>query len=383
MLSQKHWANHNLRSVTISDTMRTKQELFPQVTKKNKADYIVSFWIDNKRYRYSNGLPIGLDLSPNLYPPLERYRQAEILCSAFTLAIRDGWRPSVLQEQVTTIHSIAKKTLRRKLLCDYSHTYKRDLIYTESKWSEYLKKVNLTQKPIKQLSVDVIKDFVYECSPSSSSMANLKRNISSLLRDELEANGVVLNFSKIKLPKSPQRLHKPLTDIRPLMGDIRQFNDNLFLCCLMTYTMLLRPHREVRCLSFGDFNSDFSQVSLSGSKVKSKRNRILPVPKGVRSEIIKRYQGVRNNNVFTLDNYCFNRDYFKTLWTRYKVKSCLLERDQTLYSFRHTGAIEVFEKTGSLIKLQQVMGHSDMKVSLTYLRGLEVKQLDVEDLPEL
>jgi len=28
------------------------------------------------------------------------------------------------------------------------------------------------------------------------------------------------------------------------------------------------------------------------------------------------------------------------------------------------------------------MGHSDMKVSLTYLRGLEVKQLDVRDLPE-
>ena len=32
-------------------------------------------------------------------------------------------------------------------------------------------------------------------------------------------------------------------------------------------------------------------------------------------------------------------------------------------------------------KLQQVMVHSDMKVSLTYLKGLEVKQLDVEDLP--
>jgi len=29
------------------------------------------------------------------------------------------------------------------------------------------------------------------------------------------------------------------------------------------------------------------------------------------------------------------------------------------------------------------MGHSDMKVSLTYLRGLEVKQLNVEDLPNL
>jgi len=61
----------------------------------------------------------------------------------------------------------------------------------------------------------------------------------------------------------------------------------------------------------------------------------------------------------------------------------LLQTNQTLYSFRHTGAIKVFEKTGSLQKLQQVMGHSDMKVSLGYLRGLEIRQLNVEDLPEL
>ena len=34
-------------------------------------------------------------------------------------------------------------------------------------------------------------------------------------------------------------------------------------------------------------------------------------------------------------------------------------------------------KTGSLLKLQQVMGHSDMTVSLTYLRALEVKQYNL------
>ena len=48
---------------------------------------------------------------------------------------------------------------------------------------------------------------------------------------------------------------------------------------------------------------------------------------------------------------------------------------------RITGAIQVYEKTGSLTKLQQVMGHSSLQVSLTYLRGLEVKQLDAEDMP--
>ena len=79
----------------------------------------------------------------------------------------------------------------------------------------------------------------------------------------------------------------------------------------------------------------------------------------------------------------FSNDYFKGRWSAFKKQSLYLEPFQTFYSFRHTGAIKVFEKTGSLLKLQQVMGHSDMKVSLTYLRGLEVKQLDVLDLPEL
>jgi hypothetical protein len=35
----------------------------------------------------------------------------------------------------------------------------------------------------------------------------------------------------------------------------------------------------------------------------------------------------------------------------------------------------------SLTKLQQVMGHSSLQVSLTYLRGLEVKQLEIDDMP--
>ena len=53
------------------------------------------------------------------------------------------------------------------------------------------------------------------------------------------------------------------------------------------------------------------------------------------------------------------------------------------YTVRHTGAIKVYEKTGSLTVLQQVMGHADLKTSLTYLRGLEIQQLEVGQMPEL
>ena len=59
----------------------------------------------------------------------------------------------------------------------------------------------------------------------------------------------------------------------------------------------------------------------------------------------------------------------------------LPEQDQTKYSFRHSGAIETYKRTGSLSKLQKAMGHSSLTVSLTYLRGLEVSELEESDMP--
>jgi len=58
-----------------------------------------------------------------------------------------------------------------------------------------------------------------------------------------------------------------------------------------------------------------------------------------------------------------------------------LNKNQTLYSFRHSGAIEIYKRTGSLSKLQRAMGHSSLTVSLTYLRGLEVSELEESDMP--
>jgi integrase len=69
------------------------------------------------------------------------------------------------------------------------------------------------------------------------------------------------------------------------------------------------------------------------------------------------------------------------IWSRFKRHSNVLEQGQTLYSFRHSGAIEIFKRTGSITKLQKAMGHSSINVSLTYLRGLEIAELKEEDMP--
>ncbi len=43
--------------------------------------------------------------------------------------------------------------------------------------------------------------------------------------------------------------------------------------------------------------------------------------------------------------------------------------------------MEIYRRTGSLHKLQRAMGHSSLNVSLTYLRGLEVAELEESDMP--
>ena len=192
----------------------------------------------------------------------------------------------------------------------------------------------------------------------------------------LKSNPLRLVSSK----RTKAKLHKPFTNLREVLEEVKAYNFNLYLCCLMTYGCLLRPHREIRELTWGDFSDDLSQINLSGDRNKSGKNRIVPVPYYVQEELLKKNKDL---NIFTGTTQPYSEDYFKGLWTKFKKRSKTLEPDQTLYSFRHTGAIEIFKRSGSLHKLQRAMGHSSLNVSLTYLRGLEVAELKEEDMPKV
>lgn len=368
--------------------MNRCNELQPRVVRRSKNLYAVEFWFANRRFRYSTAKPLGKEHNPNRYPIEERAEKARVLCAVFTLSIAKGWRPQ--RGELSLIKTpngteLARQGLKRKSAQNLSKCYLKDLERTCRLWLRYCESAAIQALPMKDLSILNFRDFFSWSNVSASSLPNLKRNLSALLVEEAKAYGVNLPLSQIKVPKSIPTLHRPIKNITAILEDIQIFNSNLHLCCVMTYGMLLRPHKEIRCLKFSDFNSDFTIVSLSGNRVKSKQNRIVPVPEYIRELLLQRAAESEciDGNIFTLSSHAFNDDYFKTLWSRYKSQTALLSTDQTLYSFRHTGAIRVFEKSGSLATLQRVMGHSDMKVSLTYLRGLEVKQLDVEDLPKL
>ena len=347
----------------------------------------ISFFFNGKRYRYYNAKILNLDLQPNQCEDPEKQIKLHEMLIAFQNMLEKGWRPTdaikndveVKIENILLEHA-GQQALRQKLSVKYSSYYVRDLKKAASCIDNFVKIQQYRNLKFSEFDISKARELLRFTSDSSRVQFNFKIVYSALLGEMFEAYKLPNPFKSIKLKKKEEVLHKPIKDVKCTLEEISQYNIDLHVCCLITYGCLLRPHVEIRNLKWGDFADDMSYISLSGSRNKGKKNRIVPVPAFVR-EYLNR--GEDENNIFSKNPYAYNEDYFKTLWSRYKKNSKILKQHNTLYSFRHTGAIKVYEKTGDLTKLQQVMGHSTLQVTLTYLRGLEIKQLSVSDMPEL
>ena len=350
------------------------------VTRVSKNRFCITLRWSGAKYRYYNGDIIGVEGKPNLLPPKDRATAFNHLKRQFVNAIQRGWSPDQ-NWSISTKKENFKNPLRRaleiKLQSDYSYHYKKKLKWLVGNLEPFIKGKNLTP--------ELVSEYLSQPRWSPAMRNNLRSHFLSL-EPELKKLGYRGSIATIiKRQRVAEQLHKPIHNIGELLAEIERFDSNLHLCCLLAYGCLLRPHREIRLLTWGDFNQDLSAISLAGSRTKGKRNRIVPVAPFIRSVLILKRPAnwTRNLNIFSKNEKPYAMGYFSVLWTRFKEVSKLLEPDQTLYSLRHSAAIQVYEKTGSLTKLQQVMGHSSLQVSLTYLRGLEVKQLELADMPIL
>ena len=343
---------------------------YPKIKSDNKNRYYVVFYYNSKRYRLYNGSKINSNLYPNSYPLNKRYEIAQLLAAEVFKYISSGFS---IQNPIKLICKSDKQYLKlalcNKLKGQYSDKYKSMMKYVFDGFVAHLAYDKITFKEIK---------YYLDSFSSDTSYNTVKRHLNVLINEARRLGMKSNSMESIKTKKIKAKLHKPYKNVTLILNDISLFNNNLYLCCLITYGCLLRPHLEIRELTWSDFSDDLKYIHLSGNRNKSGRNRIVPVPTYVRDILVK---GEPHHNIFSGTPQPLNKDYFKTLWGCFKRQSNLLEEDQTLYSFRHSGAIDIFKRTGSITKLQKAMGHSSINVSLNYLRGLEIAELKEEDMP--
>ena len=253
--------------------MKIKTELNPKISESNKGVYSVYFWYKNKRFRYANASILGQEIYPNHLRYDQRSKEADLLCSAFELALRKGWRPKItskVEPKFKMIGQVALSVFEKKQKLDYSYSYIKDLGRVLNVWNKYLKKKRLYNAEASSLSADHILEFIEGQATSPRIRIYLKKNLSALLKVEMESLGVNLGFNRVSAPKPAEKLHKPINNVPQVLSEIADFNDRLYICSLLVYGLLLRPHREIRCLKRGDFNDDFTQISLDGNRLKSK-----------------------------------------------------------------------------------------------------------------
>lgn len=339
--------------------------------------FIISFYFEGKRYRYADGSPFGGDLKPNKAPVTARKHLAELLLLELLQALKNGWTPL---KSVVVPQTIGQHLEAYEINSSYSLKYQGELRITLQRLQRYISAIDLSNAPFDQLNERSCHDYLNQSTKTASSFNHERQRLGLILEAAYKLLSITNPIHTIPKKKIKQTLHKPISNLSDVFEELEAFNENLFLCCLLTYGCLLRPHREIRELTWGDFSDDLSTISLSGRRNKSGRNRLVPISPYIREYL---HPGVRTHNIFSASATPYNADYFKSLWTRFKKQSKLLEANQTLYSFRHTGAIEVYKKSKDVAVVQQVMGHASMQVTLGYLRNLEVPVLRVEDMPRL
>ena len=341
---------------------------YPKVCKRKDGKYYVDFKLNNKRYRLFSGRLIGSSLNPNSYPSKQRYSVTSTLAKqVYEFILLNDYSFSKPKSSIEFFDDLIEKKLNEPL----SDVYRKALkSYAVILRQELVKKGVITSSYIDSIPLR------YD---NNTSYNTIRRHINVLV-NHLHTNSFPIGLSRLKTRKQEEVLHSPIKDINELLNRVKEFNPNLYLCCLLTYGCLLRPHKEIRLLKWSDFSNDLSHITLSGNQVKSKRNRIVPVPNYIKEILIRRES---NLNIFSNNISPYNKGYFSLLWRRFKRLNPDIQGSVTIYSFRHTGALEIFKRTGSITKLQKAMGHSSIKVSLTYLRGLEVPELSEEDMPTL
>jgi integrase len=356
----------------------------------DKRSY-VCFYLDGKRMREYCGNNLQMNIFPNRAKNVrEKNSLLKRLRAELIKAVKADKYPvvtsvsssdSAVPDKVIGGDNFATEplldmALSRKLNSGLSFSYLRNLRGVVDKFRSFLSETEL-KADIRTLSTKRVQDFLDSFRSSGCHYMNKRRELGVILSMiSMEIERPLLMIQKTSTVKRKAKLHSiyEQDQLNKLLDFLQSREPNLYLCCLICYGCFLRPHQEIRNLRVSHIRKDCTEIHLSGTENKSGGIRIVYIPDYVRSVLLKTIDGLNDDhNIFTKRNYAYSMTYFHTRWQRLKkemLDRSLLLPMQTIYSFRHSAAVSVYRKTKDLNIIQKLMGHSDMVVTLKYLRGL-------------
>ena len=343
-----------------------------------QARAYINFYFNGKRIRIYNGKILNLKIYPNNSQSLKDRKR---LLNILLFELKDALRKNIfLSEETETKHlsiTVAlENALDSKLRSDLSSTYKRDLKNVFQQFMEFLDE-NEKSGSMDNIKANRIEAFLANYQSSGTYYMNKRRNLGVLFsaagRLIDQPNTTVAKTSKRKANSKLHKIYEP-EQLKAVLAYLKAHHQHLYLCCLITYGCFLRPHKEVRKLTVDHFKKNITEIHLSGSENKGKKVRVVYVPDYVRNELALLLPSLKaTDNIFSKNVNAYNEAYFNTAWTRCwkkMFKLGIVQKNHTVYSFRHTAAVNVYNRSKDVNLLKSLLGHSSILVTLKYLRGL-------------
>jgi integrase len=355
----------------------------------SKRSYVY-FFQGKKRIRIYQAAQFGKDCSPNLRKtPKSRLRELILLEDIVVTELKKGWLPG---QKKCYVGDVLESMLTELLSSSYSKKYIRDTSIVSMEFLTYCREQDLIHNEMEVIIPSIVETFLTRFNSSSAYYAIKRRTLSAVFSKIVQRGIMKANPVKGTSTRRVEAVHNQAFTEKQLevcLTTIRASSDNLYLCVLFVYCMLLRPHREVRLLKRSNFNEELTILTLSGEENKSKRIRSIPIPENIRMILLA--NGVSSLpdefNIFTKELIPLNECYFSTSWGRIKaklVRSGVLTSNHTLYSFRHSAVCSVFRRDKDLHLVQRLCSHQSMMTSLKYLRSLGMEQVGtLDELPQL
>lgn len=269
-----------------------------------------------------------------------------------------------------------RQALEKKMTSDLSRKHKDNLRHLYNHFMLFLGPEG-REVSIKDLTTSQIEAFLHRYDSSGTNYMNKRRELSVLFNTAarlIDEKLLTVKSTESRKIKAKLNLAYEKEQLKPVLSFIKANHENLYRCCLLTYGCFLRPHEEIRLLTKGHFKGGNSEIHLAGDENKGGKVRVVYVPDYVREEIEPVLEDLkREDNIFSLCKRPFNETYFSKQWSRQKkglLNYGLIYPNQTLYSFRHSAAIDVFRRTKDVYLVQKMMAHSSVTVTLKYLRSL-------------
>ncbi|MCB9044687.1 MAG: site-specific integrase [Chitinophagales bacterium] len=211
----------------------------------------------------------------------------------------------------------------------------------------------------------------------------------------LERRGYLTSnpLSKIRQPNNPEFTPKELSKeaIRKIYSAITLYSHNVLLLRrdLVMLSLLLFcgiRRRELLSLECGDIDLDKLLISIRGQTSKSKRMRHIPIHPTLQIQL-NDFIEIRKKSKYTTQFFIVsaNRDRGLTSHGLKHWVDSLSKKSGVkfhLHQFRHTFATSLAKKNVNAVKIQKLLGHNSLDMTLTYLRGIQTRDLQ-KDISKL